>query len=117
LRRQALIVLNTKIDKGGMRRLFVPKLIAASVLAGCAFATLVLLSVVPNAQRVTGMASDGVTIPIQPLIAPLRREETEQPPVELRPTLRELPREAPPQKWRKPARTQFADMDLASPAG
>jgi hypothetical protein len=72
---------------------------------------------IPHARVMAGADLDGVTIPIQPFLAPLRREEPEQTPVELRRAIREFPQQAPSQRSRKPARTQFADMDLTHPAG
>ena len=98
-----------------MRAFLQPRTI--SVLACSAFAALLLMGGVPDGQLMAGMDVDGVTIPIQPLVMPLRREDPKQTPIELRPTIRELPREAPQQRLRKPSRTQFADMDLAFPAG
>jgi hypothetical protein len=92
------------------------KLTTAYALAGYAFAIALVLGAMPHARVMAGADADGVTIPIQLLTTPLRREEPEQTPA-LRRTIRELPQQAPPQKPRKPARTRFADMDLASPAG
>jgi hypothetical protein len=99
---------------GGVTRMFIREW--APVLAGSAFVAFLLAGAIP-AQRLAAMDLAGVTIPIEPLAAPLRGPEPERAPAELRPTIRELPPEAPPQRSRKPSRTQFADMDFVSPAG
>jgi hypothetical protein len=90
------------------------KLTTAYAFAGYAFAIVLILGGVPHARVIAD--ADGVTIPIKILTPPLRREEPEPTPG-LRRTIRELPQQTPPQRPRKPARTQFADMDLASSAG
>jgi hypothetical protein len=93
------------------------KLTTAYALAGYAFAIALVLHGIPHARVMAGQNWDGVTIPIQPLAVPLRGEEPEQTPVELRRAIREFPQQGPAQRSRKPARTQFADMDLPSLAG
>ena len=93
------------------------KLTTAYALAGYGFAIALVLGGIPHARLMAGEDLAGVTIPIQPLVVPLRRQEPEQTPVELRRAIREFPQQVPAQRSRKPARTQFADMDLPSPAG
>lgn len=66
-------------------------------------------------DRVTDSA--GITIPIQPVSAPLRRGEPDATPLDLRGLIQQAPREAPHMRLRKPPKTQFADMDLATRAG
>ncbi len=97
---------------------FSQKLTTAYALAGCGVSHCLgagqYFSCAPDGR---GEDMDGVTIPIQPLAVPLRRQEPEQTPLELRRAIREFPQQVPAQRSRKPARTQFADMDLPSPAG
>ena len=104
-------------DLWGVMRGLLHGLTTACLLAACVLGIAAVLGGVSGAPMMEGANASGITIPIRPLVAPLRRGEAEQTPVELRRTIPELPRKSPQQRLRKPARTQFADMDLASRAG
>ena len=102
---------------GGVMRGHLQGLNIAYVLAAGLGGIAAMLVDMPAAQPMQGAGSSGITIPIRPLVAPLRRGEPKQTPAELRRTIPERPRGAPPQRSRKPARTEFADMDLPVRAG
>jgi hypothetical protein len=116
LPQHGFIVLNGAVGWRRVMHGLLRKLTTAYALAGYAFAIALVLGGVPYARVMAGADANGVTIPITILTAPLRREGPDQTPW-LRRTIRESPQQAPPQRPRKPARTQFADMDLAPFAG